>query len=300
MTVPFAHGVSPADHTGSASSTLTPGAGAAADQRAQEYPVVLTIAGSDSGGGAGVQADIKTITVLGGFATVAHAALTAQNGAGVLGIHEVPVDFLLLQIKAVRDGFPVKAAKTGMLASVPIIEALARELADRDFPLVIDPVCVSQSGFRLLREDAEGAVRRLMLPLADLLTPNRPEAELLAGMPIADMADAKKALDRLHGLGAGAVLLKGGHFEGGGESMTDWLSLPGEEPVSLTHARVETGNNHGTGCTLSAAIATYLAKGNSLRDAVVAAQDYLTRALANSFNPGIGAGPPNFLEGRGN
>ena len=270
----------------------------AADARAKEYPVVLTVAGADSGGGAGVQADIKTITVLGGFATVAHAALTAQNGAGVLGIHEVPIDFLLLQIKAVREGFPIRAAKTGMLSSAPIIEALAGELADREFPLVVDPVCVSQSGFRLLREEAEEAVRRLMLPLADLLTPNRPEAELLAGMPIADLADAKKALARLHELGAGAVLLKGGHFESGGESMTDWLSLPGEEPLALSHPRVETGNNHGTGCTLSAAIATFLAKGHTLRDAVTGAQEYLTRALAKSFNPGIGAGPPNFLEGR--
>ena len=270
----------------------------APENRAARYPVVLTIAGSDSGGGAGVQADIKAVTVLGGFATVAHAALTAQNGAGVLGIHEVPVDFLLLQIKAVRDGFPVRAAKTGMLASAPLIEALAGALADKDFPLVVDPVCVSQSGFRLLREDAEDAVRRHMLPLADLLTPNRPEAELLSGMPIADHADAKKALERLHAMGANAVLLKGGHFEGGGETMTDWLSLPGEEPLALAHDRVETGNNHGTGCTLSAAIATFLARGHTLRDAVTGAQDYLTRALATSFNPGIGAGPPNFLEGR--
>lgn len=266
-------------------------------ERAARYPVVLTIAGADSGGGAGVQADIKTITALGAFATAVHAALTAQNGAGVLGIHEVPVDFVLLQLKAVREGFPVKAAKTGMLASAPIIEALVDALSDRDFPLVVDPVCVSQSGFRLLREDAEDAVRRSLLPLADVITPNRPEAELLAGMPIVDFADVKKALTRLHALGAKAVLLKGGHFEGGGENMVDWLSVPGEGPLALEHARVATGNNHGTGCTLSAAIATFLAKEYTLPDAVARAQNYLTRALATSFNPGIGAGPPNFLEG---
>lgn len=264
----------------------------------REYPVVLTIAGADSGGGAGVQADIKAITALGGFATVAHAALTAQNGAMVLGIHEVPVDFILLQLKAVREGFCVKAAKTGMLATMPIIEALAGALADRDFALVVDPVCVSQSGFRLLHEDAEDALRRHMLPLADLLTPNLPEAELLAGMPIASSGDMQPALDRLHAMGAKAVLLKGGHFEGGGEYMTDWLSLPGEKPLALNHARVNTGNCHGTGCTLSAAIATCLARGDTLVDAIVSAQTYLTRALESSFNPGIiGAGPPNFMGG---
>lgn len=273
------------------------GAASEAEERAARYPVVLTIAGADSGGGAGVQADMKTITALGGFATAVHAALTAQNGAGVLGIHEIPVDFVLLQLKAVREGFPVKAAKTGMLASASIIEALADALFGRDFPLVVDPVCVSQSGFRLLHEDAEDAVRRIMLPLADVITPNRPEAELLAGMPIADLADVKKALTRLHAMGARAVLLKGGHFDGGGETMVDWLSMPGESPLALEHARIKTGNNHGTGCTLSAAIATFLARGCAVTDAVQRAQAYLTRALATSFNPGIGAGPPNFLEG---
>lgn len=262
-------------------------------------PVVLTIAGTDSGGGAGVQADLKTMTVLGAFGTSVIAALTAQNGAEVRGIHEVPVDFLLLQLAAVREGFPVRAAKTGMLASVPLIDALADALADKDFPLVVDPVCVSQSGFRLLRQDAEDAVRRRMLPLADLLTPNKPEAELLSGVVIHSEADLCRAVERLHELGARAVLLKGGHFEeqGRGESMTDWLCLPGKAPKPMQHDRVNTGNNHGTGCTLSAALAVYLALGCDLEEAVRHAQHYLTRALARSFNPGIGAGPPNFLGG---
>lgn len=263
------------------------------------HPVVLTIAGTDSGGGAGVQADIKTMTVLGGFGTSVAAALTAQNGVGVLGIHEVPVDFVLLQLKAVRDGFPIKAAKTGMLASAPIIEALSKALADKEFPLVVDPVCVSQSGHRLLRQDAEDALRDRMLPLADVLTPNKPEAELLAGMFINSAEDARKAMRRLHDLGARAVLLKGGHFESREADMTDWLSLPGQEPVPMRHARVQTGNNHGTGCTLSAALATFLAFGLPLREAVARAQAYLVRALATSFAPGIGAGPPNFLGGQG-
>ena len=264
-------------------------------------PVILTIAGTDSGGGAGVQADLKTITVLGGFGTSVIAALTAQNGAGVLGIHEVPVDFLLLQLEAVRKGFPVRAAKTGMLASVPVIEALADALADKEFPLVVDPVCISQSGHRLLKKDAEDAMRRLMLPLSDLITPNRPEAELLTGMSITSAGDVARAMDRLFALGASAVLLKGGHFaeyEGRGE-MVDWLGEAGKKPLALPHARIETRNNHGTGCTLSAAIATFLGQGLSLTQAVERAQEFLTRALASSFCPGIGAGPPNFMGGIG-
>lgn len=264
-------------------------------------PVVLTIAGTDSGGGAGIQADIKTITVLGAFAVSVAAALTAQNGAGVLGIHEVPPDFVLLQLRAVREGFPVKAAKTGMLASVPIITALSAALQNKDFPLVIDPVCVSQSGHRLLRKDAEEALRAHMLPLADLLTPNKPEAELLAGMPIERPDDVRIAAKRLHALGAKAVLIKGGHFDEQqtGMSMTDWLCLPGEPPLPMRHPRVDTPHNHGTGCTLSAAIATYTGFGLPLAEAVAAAQAYLSRALAAAFGPGIGAGPPNFLAGAG-
>lgn len=263
--------------------------------------VIMTIAGSDSGGGAGIQADIKTITVLGGFGVSVIAALTAQNGAGVRGIYEIPPDFVLLQLSAVREGFPVRAAKTGMLASVPIIEALGKALTDRDFPLVVDPVCVSQSGHRLLREDAEEALKRIVLPLADVLTPNRPEAELLSGIPIQGAGDVPKAIACLQKMGAKTVLLKGGHFEEyeGCPHMVDWLGLPGQEPIALPHARVDTPNNHGTGCTLSAAVATGLGQGLSVREAVVKAQDFLTRALAESFSPGIGAGPPNFLKGIG-
>ena len=262
-------------------------------------PVILTIAGSDSGGGAGIQADLKTVTVLGGFGVSVIAALTAQNGAGVRGIHEVPPDFVLLQLDAVRQGFPVRAAKTGMLASVPIIDALAENLAQKDFPLVVDPVCVSQSGHRLLRQDAEDALRRKILPLADVLTPNRPEAELLSGVNIRSAKDVPQAARILQDMGAGAVLLKGGHFEEYEdlEQMTDWLALPGREAIPLPHPRVETANNHGTGCTLSAALATFLGFGLPVEEAVVRAQTFLTKALARSFCPGIGAGPPNFLGG---
>ena len=263
------------------------------------YPVGLSIAGSDSGGGAGVQADCKTMTALGAFATTVITALTAQNGAGVLGIHEVPADFVLLQLRTVREGFPVKAAKTGMLASAPIINALAGALHDRDFPLVVDPVCVSQSGYRLLREDAENAMRERMIPLADVLTPNKPEAELLAGMSIDSPDDVTRAAARLQALGAKAVLIKGGHFANRpGQDMVDWLCIPGQGCEPLSQPRVDTDNNHGTGCTLSAAMAAYLAFGLPVREAVIRAQVYLNRALATSFNPGIGTGPPNFFGGR--
>ena len=259
------------------------------------HPVVMTIAGSDSGGGAGIQGDLKTIMALGGFGLSVITALTAQNGAEVRGIHETPADFVALQLATVLDGFPVRAAKTGMLFSAPIMEALSDALRNKGFPLVVDPVCVSQSGHRLLREDAVDALRALMIPLADLLTPNKPEAELLAGSSIDNLTDVDRTMERFHGMGAKAVLLKGGHFPEyeGKESIVDWLGLPGEAPLPLAHARVETPNNHGTGCALSAALATCLAFGQPLRQAVVNSQEYLSQALAASYTPGIGAGPPN-------
>ena len=267
------------------------------------YPVILTCATTDSGGGAGIQADLKTITSLGGYGASVVVALTAQNGATVTGIHALPPEFATLQYATVLQGFPVRAAKTGMLYSADLIRAMADCLADKTFPLVVDPVSVSQSGCQLLRDDAVDILVQRILPLADLLTPNRPEAEMLAGMSIHSQADVKKAAQRLLTMGAKAVLIKGGHFEEGGgffeeegHMMTDWLASPGTfQP--LTHERIETGNNHGTGCTLSAAIATFLGFGEPLERAVRKAQQYLTAALRTSFCPGIGAGAPNFLEG---
>ena len=260
-------------------------------------PCILSIAGADSGGGAGIQADLKTMTVLGAYGMSAATALTAQNGLGVAGIHPVPPEFVSLQIRTVRDGFPVAAAKTGMLFSGPIIAAVADALADRDFPLVVDPVCVSQTGHRLLQEDAVEAMRQRMLPLASLLTPNRPEAELLADLPIRSAADVAEAGRRLLDLGAEAVLIKGGHFAPGGtaedEMLTDWLCLPEQKPLPLPQPRVHTANNHGTGCTLSAAIATWLGLGLPLAEAVIRAQRYLNRCLQASYAPGKGVGPVN-------
>ncbi len=255
-------------------------------------PNILTIAGSDSGGGAGIQADLKTIMALGGYGMSVITALTAQNGEGVTGIHAPSPDFIVQQWRTVRDGFPIAAAKTGMLFSTEIIKALVPELRTRDFPLVIDPVCVSQSGHTLLQAEAIAAIQQDLIPLADVLTPNRPEAEALTGHSITSPADIATAGATLLSMGAKAVLIKGGHFDAD-IMITDWLCLPNEAPIALHQAHVDTKNNHGTGCTLSAAIATYLGLGMPLRVAITKAQEYVNLGLRKSYTPGKGVGPLN-------
>lgn len=264
----------------------------------KKYPVILSIASTDSGGGAGIQADLKTTTVLGGFGVSVAVALTAQNGEAVYGVHELPTDFAVLQLMTVLDGFSVKAAKTGMLFSSAIMKAIAPVIKKTNIPLVVDPVCVSQSGYRLMQDDAIETMRQIIVPLATLLTPNIPEAETLSGISIATHEDMEHATKKLLDLGAKAVLLKGGHaINDNPDVITDWLALPGKPLLELPHKRIETPNNHGTGCTLSAAIATFLGMGDSLEVSIVKAQEFLSKALATSFSPGVGAGPPNFLGG---
>ena len=261
-------------------------------------PCVLTIAGSDSGGGAGIQADIKTFMALNTYGSSVITALTAQNGLGVAGIHAPPGEFVALQLETVLKGFPVAAAKTGMLFSAEIIKSVAGTLRQfftsggKPFSLLVDPVSVSQSGHRLLAEDAVTALIEHIVPLADLLTPNKPEAEMLAGMSINTPGDLQEAIRRILALGPKAVLVKGGHFDSDIE-VTDWLAVPGEEPQRLAQPKVNTVNNHGTGCTLGAAITAYLAHGLPLREAVRAAQRYLNLCLRASYNPGLGCGPVN-------
>ena len=257
------------------------------------HPCVLTIAGSDSGGGAGIQADLKAMTVLGGFGTSVITALTAQNGLGVTGIHAPDADFVVQQLTTVLDGFPIKAAKTGMLFSAPIIDGVANVLAKQEVPLVIDPVSVSTSGHALLQQDAVDALVNRIIPLAAVVTPNRPEAEMLAEMKIESEADVKEAIRRILKMGPKAVLLKGGHIDEANEDMADWLGTQDTEPVALHHQRINTINTHGTGCTLSAAIATFLAHGLELKAAVKKAQGYLSQCLRESYTPGEGFGPPN-------
>lgn len=271
----------------------------------REFPNILSIAGTDPGGGAGIQADLKTSTVLMGFGLSVITALVAQNGAGVKGFQAVAPEFVLLQLEAVFEGFKVHAAKTGMLCNKQIMQALAPVLAKRDYPLVVDPVCVSQSGHRLIEDDAIEVLRTQIAPLADLLTPNVPEAETLSGVKIDSMQSMEKAVSALLKSGAKAVLLKGGHFKDGDpgsakNTLTDWLFLGDGSHIALEHERIDTNNNHGTGCTLSAAIATFLGMGYPLEEAVRHGQHFLHRALATSFHPGlIGAGPVNFVGGAG-
>ncbi len=256
-------------------------------------PCILTIAGSDSGGGAGIQADLKTITVIGGFGMSVITALTAQNGLGVDAIHTLEPEFVRQQLQTVLFGFPVAAAKTGMLFSAELIAVVEKTLKNRTFPLVVDPVCVSQSGQRLLQEDAVNTLKEYMLPLADLLTPNRPEAELLTGMAINSLEDIDTASRLLLQMGARAVLIKGGHFDEMDAQYTDWLAVPGSPLQAFSQPAVKTVNNHGTGCTLSAAIATWLGFGCPLPEAITRAQRFLNHCLRHGYTPGRGIGPPN-------
>jgi len=263
------------------------------------HPCALTIAGSDSGGGAGIQADLKTFMMQGCYGLSVITALTAQNTCAVSAIEAPPPEFVAEQLRAVRADFPIRAAKTGMLFSESIIAAVADGLADTDFPLVVDPVCVAQSGARLLLPEAVAALITRMFPLAALVTPNRHEAELLAGMPIASREDATTVIGRLLALGAKAVLLKGGHFADGEAVRTgfvaDRLVLADGREWELVRPYVATRHTHGTGCTLSAAIAAHLALGKTLPEAVEAARDYLQLALETAWELGQGDGPVNHL-----
>lgn len=255
-------------------------------------PNILSIAGSDSGGGAGIQADIKTIMATGGYGMTVITALTAQNGLGVAGIEAPSPDFVALQLQVVLDGFKVAAAKTGMLYSAAIIRAIAPILRDRSFPLVVDPVSVSQSGNRLLQDDAIAAMLELILPGCEVVTPNVPEAEMLSAIDIKSTGDLMAAGEKILKLGPKAVLIKGGHMASA-ITVCDYLFVPGQEPKMLPQARIETTNNHGTGCTLSAAIACELGKGVPLEVAVARAQQYINMALRKSYSPGKGCGPVN-------
>ena len=252
-------------------------------------PAALTIAGSDSGGGAGIQADLKTFQALGVHGMSAVTAITAQNTVGVRGVQEVAPDLVAAQIDAVLEDIGVDGAKSGMLASAPIIRAVAERVRHWDLGpvLVVDPVMVAKSGDRLLREDAVQALVTELLPLAAVVTPNLPEAEVLVGGPIVSDDDMRAAVRAIVALGPRSVVLKGGHRSG---DATD-LFFDGTRELSLPARRIETRSTHGTGCTFSAAIAARLARGDALEDAVRAAKAYLTAALAHATPLGSGHGP---------
>ena len=245
---------------------------------------VLTIAGSDSGGGAGIQADLKTFAAHGLHGLSAIAALTAQHTRGVTAVHVPPVDFLRAQIDACFDDFRIGAVKLGMLANKQVIDAVADAL-ERHRPafVVLDPVMVATSGARLLETDALDAMRTRLFPLAAILTPNIPEAELLLGHSIQDDAAAEAALDALRALGTRAVLLKGGHLQSTGGMIDRYCDA--DKTVQFTHQRIDV-EGHGTGCTLASAIAANLCLGKALPAACEAATDYVHGALKHAVRPG--------------
>lgn len=243
-------------------------------------PCALTIAGSDSGGGAGVQADLKTFAALEVHGTSVFTCLTAQNPAEVLGVHPVPAAMVGLQLRAVLEGFKPRAVKTGMLFSAGILETVADWLCEHpELRCVVDPVMVATSGARLLKPNAVKVLEQRLLPRAAIMTPNRDEAEVLAAMKIRDLGDLKRAANVLHDRFGCPVLVKGGHLEGDEAVDVYW---DGREQHALAAARIRGVSSHGTGCTYSAAIAAHLARGERLLEAVRKAKRYITRAIARS------------------
>ena len=255
-----------------------------------KLPVALTIAGSDSGGGAGIQADLKTFAALGVHGTSAITAITAQNTVTVTDVLELPPALVVAQVDAVVDDMGVAAAKTGMLSSAAIIEAVARAIRRHDISLlVVDPVMVAKGGAHLLRDDAVDALRTVMLPLAAVITPNLPEAEVLLGRSIATLDERRNAAQELVRMGARAAVVKGGHAEGDAVD----VFADADQLFELSAQRIDTANTHGSGCTFSAAIASYLAMGMNSADAVRRAKAFISSAIEFSIEAGTGHGPVN-------
>jgi len=254
-------------------------------------PVVLTIAGSDSGAGAGIQADLKTFAALGVYGVSVITAITAQNTVGVRAVQEIDPDVIAAQLDAVADDFAIVALKTGMLSSAAIIQTVVAGLKRHALrPLVVDPVMIAKSGDRLLREDAIETLRRTLLPLAYVVTPNIPEAEVLTGLTIRTHGDRVAAGRAIMELGAGAVVIKGGHSE---EDPVVDLLVDRNGVREFRAARIATSSTHGTGCTFSAAIAAALGRGDDLDTAVGQARAYLSSTLAQAPRLGHGHGPLN-------
>lgn len=256
----------------------------------------LSIAGSDSGGGAGIQADLKTFAARGVFGMSVLTALTAQNTVGVQGVYEIPPEFVAQQIDSIVDDIGVDAVKTGMLSSAPIIGAVAERIRHHHLaPLVVDPVMVAKSGDPLLREDARDALVQLLLPLATVITPNLPEARVLCGFDITNLEEMRRAAQAIHRLGPRNVVVKGGHLADTSDAVD--LLYDGEAFREFHAPRIDTRNTHGTGCTFGSAIAAELAKGQGVTDAVNIAKEYLTEILRASaaLNIGHGHGPMNHM-----
>jgi hydroxymethylpyrimidine/phosphomethylpyrimidine kinase len=259
----------------------------------REYYTVLTIAGSDSGGGAGIQADLKTFAAIGCYGMSVITALTAQNTRGVTAIHALPPSFAVEQMTAVFTDIGADAVKIGMLYSAELIEAVTETLNKyRARNIVLDPVMVAQSGDKLLRDDAIEAIKEHLMPVADVITPNLPEAEVLLGRKIETLEDMHRAARSLAQFGGRSILIKGGHLEK--RKSTDLLYLTEEDRFVILEAeRVDSRNNHGTGCTLSSAIAAYISRGSQIEDAVRKAKTFIQNAIraGAAYKIGHGHGP---------
>ena len=255
-------------------------------------PTALTIAGSDSGGGAGIQADLKTFAACGVYGTSAITAVTAQNTLGVTAWEPVSTELVIAQIEAVAADLPPRAVKTGMLATAAIVEAVAATIVALDLPnLVVDPVMIAKGGDRLLREDAVAAIKAELLTLAEVVTPNVPEAEVLAGIAIRTLDDMRAAARRIRAMGPRVVVVKGGHLPAG-DLVIDVVCTPDAE-FDLQGPRLVSRHTHGTGCTFAAAIAAYLALGQPVEDALRSARAYLEGAIRHAPQLGAGHGPLN-------
>ena len=255
------------------------------------YPIVLSIAGSDSSGGAGIQADLKTFSALGVYGTTAITAITAQNTLGVHAQHPIPAEMVYNQIVAVLDDLHPSFVKIGMLSNPEIVMAVADALSKYPLSIVLDPVMVSSSGHRLLSVEAQEVIKQKLLPMATLITPNLPEMEALTGLPLSTYKEKEKAARCLMNSGAKAILLKGGHEEG--DVKTDILfsnSATGIQSTLFTSETVATRNIHGTGCTLSSAITAFLARGLALEEAIVEAKKYISNAIQSGADIAIGHG----------
>lgn len=252
---------------------------------------VLIIAGSDSGGGAGIQADIKAVTMTGGYAMTSIAAITVQNTLGVFDVFPIPVTIIQSQIKVVLDDIGADVIKTGMLGTVEIVEGITKTLADySNIPRVIDPVMIAKGGHSLLEQKAIEAVKSILIPTAYLLTPNAPEAQALTGIEVENIDGQRRVAEKILRMGAKAVLVKGGHIES--NVITDLLATEYDETY-FESSRINTESTHGTGCTLASAISSYLAQGMAIKDAVANASEYVHKAIESAKGYGSGHGPLN-------
>ncbi len=254
----------------------------------------LTIAGSDSGGGAGIQADLKTFQERNVFGTSAITAITAQNTTGVFDIHQIPLETIQSQLKAINDDFEIKAFKVGMLGTSEVIRCVASCIKKYDFgTFVLDPVMIAKGGAALLEQNAIKALKEELIPLANIITPNLPEAQALTGIEIRDINTAKIAAKKLQGLGVEVVIIKGGHTNNSKSKVCeDWVFI-GDEELILSSPRFDTVHTHGTGCTFSACITAELSKGKSIKESITLAKDYIRQAISNPLNIGHGHGPVN-------